>query len=46
MDNGALDIIHFVAFQKSKDFFYPIHSRVFKNSTTSEVLNDICRVWV
>lgn len=43
MDNGAMDIIHFVAFQKSKDFFFPIHARVFRNSTTTEVLQSISK---
>lgn len=43
IDNGSLYIIHFIAFQKTTDFFFPIHSRIFKNSTTSEVLKSICQ---
>lgn len=41
-DNGNLYIIHFIAFQKTTDYFYPIHARVFKNMNSSEVLKMLC----
>jgi hypothetical protein len=43
VDNGAVYGIRFIALQKTTDYFYPIHTRVFKNSTTSEVLQSICQ---
>lgn len=41
-DNGSLYIIHFIAFQKTTDFFFPIHIRSFNNMNSSDVLNSIC----
>lgn len=42
LDGGVLYAIHFIALQKTKDFFYPIHSRIYKNLTSTETLKQIC----
>lgn len=42
-DNGQLYMIHFIAVQRTTDFFYPIQARTFKNLNSSEVLEQLCQ---
>ena len=42
-DNGALYIIHFIALQKTTDYFYPIRFRPFPNQNSSDVLQFVCQ---
>jgi hypothetical protein len=42
-DDGSLYIIHFIAFQKTTDYFYPIRFRPFSNQGSSDALQFVCQ---